>query len=134
MQPDKLLSIIEAMAYARERHHWELSRWKLNQLIDAGTIATYPMLDNRKKGIRPADVDTYIAQYQPQPANLGKYTGMQLLVRKNSRSDHITKYYLYQDEEGIVHFVITGEGGVELERTMSLDDAVWLGLIETATE
>jgi len=134
MQPDKLLSIIEAMAYARERHHWELSRWKLNQLIDAGTIATYPMLDNRKKGIRPADIDAYIAQYQPKPADLGAYTGMQLLVRKNSRSDHITKYYLYRDDEDICHFVITGEGGVELERTMSLDDAVLLGLIETVTE
>lgn len=131
MEPNKLLSIIEAMAYARKQHCWELSRWKLNQLIDAGAIATYPMLDNRKKGIRPADIDTYIAQYHPIRADLGKYTGMQLLVRKNSHSDHITKYYLYQDDEDICHFVITGEGGVELERTMSLDDAVWIGLIET---
>jgi len=130
MQPDKLLSIVEAMAYARERHRWELSRWKLNQLITLHTIATYPMLDNRKKGIRPADIDAYIAQYQPKPADLRAYTGMQLLVRKNSRSDHITKYYLYRDDEDICHFVITGEGGVELERTMSLDDAVLLGLIE----
>jgi hypothetical protein len=134
MQPDKLLSIAEAMVYARQQHHWELSRWKLNQLIDAGTIATYPMLDNRKKGIRPADIDTYIAQYQPIRADLSKYVGMQLLVRKNSKSDHITKYYLYQDEDGILYFVITGEEGVELERTMSLDDAVHLGLIETDSE
>jgi|GEM_PF-4675798 len=131
MQPDKLLSIIETIAYARERHNWELSRWKLNQLITLHTIATYPMLDNRKKGIRPADIDAYIAQYQPQVADLGKYTSMTLLMQKNSKSDHITKYRLYQDDEGILHFVITGEGGVELERTMSLDDAVWIGLIES---
>lgn len=130
MEPNKLLSIIEAMAYARKQHHWELTRWKLNQLINAGAIATYPMLDNRKKGIRPEDIDAYIAQYQPIRADLTKYASMHVLVRKNSKSDHITKYYLYLYQD-ICHFVITGEGGVELERTMSLDDAVWLGLIET---
>jgi hypothetical protein len=123
----------QAMGYL-ESKGVRMTQYLMTKILRSRILPSQANPDNlREIQIRQEDIDAWIANPKPSTPDMSKFAEMHLRMRKISKSDSQTKYFLYQElepDQDVFHFVVADWSGVQHDIILSLDDAVLLGLIE----